>query len=49
MAISLENSVFHIQKVNFWGYVVVTDEVTMNEKKVESIKSWKAPASVKDI
>jgi len=31
------------------GYVVATDGVTMNEKKVESIKSWKAPASVNDI
>jgi len=49
MAISLEKSVFHVKKVNFLGYVVATDGVTMNEKKVESIKSWKAPASVKDI
>ena len=49
MAISLEKSVFHVKKVDFWGYVVATDGVPMNEKKVESIKSWKAPASVKDI
>jgi len=33
----------------FLGNVVATDGVTMNEKKVESIKSWKAPASLKDI
>jgi len=49
MAISLEKSVFHVKKVYFLGYVVATNGVTMNEKKVESIKSWKAPASVKDI
>ena len=49
MAISVEKSVFHVKKVDFLGYVVATDGVTMNEKKVESIKSWKAPASVKDI
>jgi len=49
MAISLEKSVFHVKKVDFLGYVVETDGVTMNEKKVESIKSWKAPVSVKDI
>jgi len=49
MAISLEKSVFHVKKVDFLGYVVATDGVTMNKKKVESIKSWKAPASVKDI
>jgi len=49
MAIFLEKSVFHVKKVDFFGYVVATYGVTMNEKKVESIKSWKAPASVKDI
>jgi len=35
--------------MDFFGYVVATDGVTMNAKKVESIKSWKASASVKDI
>jgi len=49
MAISFEKSLFHVKIVDFFGYVVATDGVTMNEKKVESIKSWKAPASVKDI
>jgi len=49
MAISPEKSVFHVKKVDFLGYVVATDGVSMNEKKVKSIKLWKAPASVKDI
>jgi len=49
MAISLEKSVIHVKKVDFLGYVVATDGVTMNEKKVESVKAWRAPASVKDI
>jgi len=34
MAISLEKSVFHVKHVDFLGYVVATDGVTMNEKKV---------------
>jgi len=34
MAISLEKSVFYVKKVDFLGYVVATDGVTMNEKKV---------------
>ena len=49
MAISLEKSVFLVKKVDFLGYVVATDGIIMNEKKVKSIKSWKAPASVRDI
>jgi len=39
MAISLEKRVFHVKKVDFLGYGVATDGVTMNEKKVKSIKS----------
>jgi len=31
MAISLEKRVFHVNKVDFLGYVVATDGVTMNE------------------
>jgi len=41
MAITFEKSVFHVKKMDFLGYVVATDGVTMNEKKVESIKSGK--------
>ena len=49
MAISLEKSVFHAKTVDFLGYVVATDRVTMNEKKVETIKAWKPPTSVREV
>ena len=49
MAISLEESVFHVKTVDFLGYVVATDRVTMNEKKVEMIKAWKPPTSVREV
>jgi len=49
MAISLEKSVFPLKKVDFLGYVVAKDGVTMNEKKVESVKAWRAQASVNDV
>ena len=48
MAISLEKSVFHVKTVDFLGYVVATDGVTMNEKKVETIKAWKPPTTVRE-
>ena len=35
--------------MNFLGYIVGTDGVTMSKNKVESIMSWKAPRSVKDV
>ena len=49
MAISWEKSMFHVKKGYFLGYVVATDGVTMNEKKVESVKAWRAPALVKEV
>ena len=40
---------FHVKRVEFLGYVVATDGVTMNEKKVETIKAWKLPTSVREV
>ena len=49
LAISLKKSVFHVDTVEYLGYVVGKDGVTMSKKKVESILSWKPPQSVKDV
>ena len=35
--------------VEFLGYIVGKDGVTMSEKNVENILNWKAPRSVKDV
>ena len=39
LAISLEKSVFDVDSVEFLGYIVGKDGVTMSKKKVESILS----------
>ena len=49
LAISLKKSVFHVDTVEFLGNIVGKDGVTISKKKVESILSWKAPRSVKDL
>ena len=49
LAISLKKSVFHVDTVEFLWYIVGKDGVTMSKKKVESILSWKAPRSVRDV
>ena len=49
LAISLKKSVFHVDTVEFLGSIVGKDGVTMSKKKVESILSWNAPRSVKDV
>jgi len=46
LAVSLKKSVFHVDTVEFLGYIVGKAGVTMTEKKVESILNWRAPWSV---
>ena len=49
LVISLKKSVFHIDTVEFLGYIVGKDRVAMSKKKVETILIWKATRSVKDV
>jgi len=48
-AVSFEKSVFHVDTVEFLGYIVGKTGVTMSEKEVEVILNWKAPGPVKDV
>jgi len=49
LAVFLKKSVFHVDTVEFLGYIVGKSGVTISEKKVESILNWRAPRSVKDV
>jgi len=49
LVVSLNKSVFPVDRVKFLGYIVGTRSLIMTEKKVESILKWRAPRSVKDV
>ena len=49
LAVSTTKSVFYVKEVGFLGYIVAVDGVTMSERKVQSIKDWKHPRSVKEL
>src|SRR5712664_768541 len=49
LAVSTTKSVFHVREVEFLGYIVAVDGVTMSERKVQTIKDWKHPRSVKEV
>jgi len=49
LAVSIKKSEFHVKAVEFLGYIVATDGVTMSMRKVDSIRKWKAPRSVKEV
>ena len=40
---------FHVKEVEFLKYMVAVDGVTMSERKVQNIKDWKHPRSVKEV
>ena len=40
---------FHVKEVEFLGYMVAVDGVTMSERKVQSKKDWKHPRSVQEV
>src|SRR5882757_8770652 len=49
LAVSIKKSVFHVEMVEFLGYIVSVEGVTMSERNIESIMNWKAPKSVKEV
>ena len=49
LAVSITKSVFHVKEVEFLGYMVAVDGVTMSERKVQSIKDWIHPRWVKEV
>jgi len=49
LAVSLKKSVFHVETVEFLGYIIGKSAVTMSAKTVASILNWKSPRSVKAV
>ena len=49
LAVSTTKPVFHVKEVEFLGYMVPVDGVTMSERKVQSIKDWKHSRSIKEV
>lgn len=49
LAVAAHKSIFHVPEVEFLGYILNEQGVTMSERKVEAVKNWEIPKSVKDI
>ena len=49
LAVSVTKSVFHVKSVKCLGYIVATNGVTMSDRKVDFIKNWKPPRSIKEV
>ena len=46
---NLKKCCFHQEKVRFLSYVILLQDIRMEDKKIEAMKSWPKLKSVKDI
>ncbi len=46
---NLKKCRFHKHKVRFLGYLVLTHGVRMEDERIEAVKNWPEPKSVRDI
>ena len=49
LGVFIKKPEFDVKGVEFLGYIVATDGMTMSTGKVDSTRKWKAPRSVKEV
>ena len=49
LSINAKKSQWHSCKVEFRGYIISEDGITMSTEKVQAVKDWSTPKTVKNI
>jgi hypothetical protein len=49
LCVSLAKSKFHVVEVEYLGYHISSEGISMSQKKVSTIQDWSSPKTVKDI
>jgi hypothetical protein len=49
LAVAAHKSFFHIQEVEFQGYIINATSIEMSTRKVEAVRTWEMPRNLKDI
>jgi arginyl-tRNA synthetase len=49
LAVAAHKSFFHVQEVEFLGYVINANGVEMSTRKVKAVRSWETSKNLKDI
>ena len=49
LPVDIDKCEFAVQRVKYLGLIVTTEGIEMDSSKVEAIKSWQSPRSVKDV
>ena len=45
----LEKCVFYQSQVEFLGYIISTEGLSMDPKKIEAVINWKRPSTIRDV
>jgi hypothetical protein len=45
----LEKWVFHQPQVEFLGYIISGEGLSMDPKKIRTVTEWKKPATIRDV
>jgi hypothetical protein len=49
MRINESKYTFHAKKMEFLGYIVCSDKIKMNPKKVQAVQDWPVPRNVTEV
>jgi hypothetical protein len=49
LAVAAHKLFFHVQEVEFLGYIIDANGVEMYTRKVEAVRSWETPKNLKDV
>jgi len=49
LSLSVKKSEFHVKGVEFLGYIVAMDGVTISTRNMDSIRKWKPAGLVKNV
>jgi hypothetical protein len=49
LVVSIDKCKFHKDIVEFLGYIIFRDDISISEEKIEAIRSWESPKTQKDV
>lgn len=47
--VKAEKCIFFLQKIKFLELIISEDGIAMNEEKIDTIKTWPVPKSIKEL
>jgi arginyl-tRNA synthetase len=49
LVVTAHKSFFHVQEIEFLGYIIDANGVEMSTRKVDAVRTWETPKNLKDV